>query len=340
MLAMVLERFRAGAAAPLVARQLPDPVPGPGELLLRVQACAVCRTDLHLVDGELEPPAALPRVPGHQAVGVIEHVNGDHPGLAVGDQVGVPWLGGTCGTCRFCRSRRENLCPAATFTDYTADGGYAELLKARADYVFPLAAVGAGDPAAVAPLLCAGMIGYRAYRRTWPALDAADGALALYGYGSAARLLLAVARADGRTVFVHTRPRDVRKQQEARAAGAAWAGGSDLAPPERPAAAIIFAPAGALVTTALAAVERGGVVVCAGIHMSDIPGFRYATLWHERELCSVANLTRNDGAAFLARAVACSLQADYETFALRDANRALRAVRGGRLSGAAVLVPA
>ena len=193
MLAMVLERFRAGAAAPLVARQLSDPVPGPGELLLRVQACAVCRTDLHLVDGELEPPAALPRVPGHQVVGVIEHVNGDHPGLAVGDQVGVPWLGGTCGTCRFCRSRRENLCSAATFTGYTADGGYAELLKARADYVFPLAAVGAGDPAAVAPLLCAGMIGYRAYRRTWPALDAADGALALYGYGSAARLLLAAA---------------------------------------------------------------------------------------------------------------------------------------------------
>ena len=208
--------------------------------------------------------------------------------------------------------------------------------------MFPLDAAGGSDPAAAAaaaPLMCAGMIGYRAYRRARPALDDAAGALALYGFGSAARLLLAVARADGRTVFVHTRPGDVRKQRQARAAGAAWAGGSDAAPPEPPAAAIIFAPVGGLVPAALAAVERGGVVVCAGIHMSDLPGFPYAALWHERELCSVANLTRRDGAEFLARAAACGLRADYETFALRAANAALDAVRRGRLSGSAVLVP-
>ena len=339
MLAMVLERISPRTARPLVAREVPDPVPGQGELLLRVLACAVCRTDLHLVDGELDPRVPLPRIPGHQVVGTIAATGPGCTGFAPGDCIGVAWLGATCGGCPFCQSGRENLCTRASFTGYTANGGYAELMLAHAAYVFSLGAAALADPAAVAPLLCAGMIGYRAYRRARPALNAGGGPLALYGFGSAARLLLAVARADGHAVYVHTRPGDLRKQEQARAAGAAWAGGSDAAPPQRPAAAIILAPAGALVPAALAAVERGATVVCAGIHMSDIPAFPYATLWHERELCSVANLTRADGAAFLARAAELSLTAAAERFPLDEANSALQAVRSGALSGSAVLVP-
>jgi alcohol dehydrogenase, propanol-preferring len=326
MRAMVLD----GPGRPLRAADLPDPRPGPGELLLRVRACAVCRTDLHVVDGEL-PPVGRPLVPGHEIVGTVVERGAGAARFAVGARVGVPWLGWTCGACRFCRSGRENLCERARFTGYDRDGGYAEL--AVADERFCLAIPDGFDDAHAAPLLCAGLIGYRALRA------AGDDArcVALYGFGAAAHVVAQVARHEGRRVLAFTRPGDVAGQRFARALGAEWAGGSDEPPPEPADAAIIFAPVGALVPAALRAVDRGGVVVCAGIHMSDVPAFPYSILWGERVLRSVANLTRRDGEALLALAPRVPIRTEIARYPLAAANEALGDLRAGRVTGAAVL---
>lgn len=327
MRAMVLERPGTG----LVMRDLPVPEPGPTEVLVRVEACGVCRTDLHLVDGELPNPK-LPVIPGHEIVGRVEAVGAAVRELAVGDRVGVPWLGYACGQCRYCRMDRENLCDAPLFTGYSRDGGYAEYTVADARYAFRLAEE--LDPVAAAPLLCAGLIGYRALRM------AGDGErLGLYGFGAAAHILAQVARAQGRRVFAFTRPGDAAAQEFARTLGCAWAGGSDQPPPEPLDAAIIFAPVGALVPKALAAVDKGGIVVCGGIHMSDIPAFPYRILWQERVLRSVANLTRRDGEEFLALAARLGVRTETTAMPLAQANEALATLREGRLQGAAVLVP-
>ena len=316
---------------PLRAAEVARPEPGPHDLLLRVAACAVCRTDLHVVDGDLPRPK-LPLVPGHEIVGVVEAAGRDVERWRPGDRAGVPWLGWTCGTCRFCRSGRENLCDRARLTGYQIDGGYAEYAVADARYCFALPAE--YDDVHAAPLLCAGLIGYRALRA------AGDGErLGLYGFGAAAHLLAQLARHEGRRVFAFTRPGDDAGQRFARELGAAWAGGSDAAPPERLDAAIIFAPVGALVPVALREVEKGGTVVCAGIHMSDVPAFPYELLWGERVVRSVANLTRDDGEAFLRIAAAAGVRTTVERFPLARANEALSALRSGRLAGAAVLVP-
>src|SRR6266545_335652 len=291
MLAMVLDR----PGQPLRQRDLPDPVPGPGEVRLRVAACAVCRTDLHVVDGELAGPA-LPLVPGHEIVGRVDRIGPGVERLSPGDRVGVPWLGRTCGVCRFCRSGRENLCDAPEFTGYTRDGGFAEMVVADAAFALPLPDA-IGDDAHAAPLLCAGLIGYRALRA------AGDGArLGLWGFGAAAHIVIQIAVHQGREVHAFTRPGDERSQEFARSLGAVWAGGSDDRPPSPLDASILFAPVGALVPAALAATDKGGRVVCAGIHMSDIPSFPYELLWGERAIVSVANLTRLDGAELLALA--------------------------------------
>jgi propanol-preferring alcohol dehydrogenase len=316
---------------PLAAAELPAPRPLAGQVLLRVKACAVCRTDLHIVDGEL-PDAKLPLVPGHEIVGEVVERGDGVAEFAVGDRVGVPWLGWTCGVCEFCRSGRENLCDRARFTGYHIDGGYAEFAVADARYCFALPP-GRGDVAA-APLLCAGLIGYRSLRL------AGDGErLGLYGFGAAAHIVAQVARHQGRRVFAFTRPGDAAAQQFARSLGAAWAGGSDVAPPEPLDAALIFAPVGALVPAALAATRKGGTVVCGGIHMSDIPAFPYRLLWEERVLRSVANLTRRDAAEFLALAPQAGIETATRTYPLAEANRALADLRRGALDGAAVLVP-
>ena len=327
MRAMVLER----PGLPLRRTDLPDPRPAPGQVGLRVRACAVCRTDLHIAAGELRDPK-LPLVLGHQAVATVESLGPGSERFRRGERVGVPWLGWTCGACAFCGSGRENLCDRARFTGYQLDGGFAERMVADERFCFPLPE---GYPdAQAAPLLCGGMIGYRALRL------AGEGArLGFYGFGAAARILTQVARAEGRRVFVFTRPGDREGQDSARSLGAVWAGGSDEAPPEPLAAALVFAPAGELVPRALAAVEKGGVVVCAGIHMSDIPAFPYELLWGERTLRSVANLTRRDGEEFLALAPRVPVRTEVTVFALEEANEALAALRGGGLSGAAVLVP-
>ena len=328
MRAMVLER----PGAPLRAAERPDPEPGPGEVRVMVSACAVCRTDLHVVDGELERPA-LPLVPGHEIVGVVDRVGPGTTLVAVGDRVGIPWLGWSCGACRFCRSGRENLCEAARFTGYTRDGGYAELAIADERFVFPMpASLGASD-LELAPLLCAGLIGYRALRAAGDA-----GRLGLWGFGAAAHLVIQIARHEGREVLAFTRPGDRRAQEFARRLGAAWAGGSDERPPALLDASILFAPVGALVPAALAVTDRGGTVVCAGIHMSTIPAFDYRLLWGERVVRSVANLTRQDGAELLALAGRIPLRAHAVPYPLADANRALADLRAGRLDGAAVLV--
>jgi propanol-preferring alcohol dehydrogenase len=311
--------------------EVPDPVPRPGQVLLRVSACAVCRTDLHVVDGELADPG-LPLIPGHEIVGTVLGWGEGGEGFAKGDRVGVPWLGWTCGDCPDCRSGRENLCPRARFTGYTLDGGYAELTVADARYCFPLPAE-YGD-AQAAPLLCAGLIGYRALRM---AEDAQ--ALGIYGFGAAAHIVAQVARHQGRRVFAFTRPGDARGQRFARELGAVWTGGSDEPPPEPLDAALLFAPVGALVPAALRAVRPGGVVVCGGIHMSDIPSFPYEILWGERVLRSVANLTRRDGREFLALAPRVPVRTEVETHRLEDANLALERLRRGQVRGAAVLVP-
>jgi alcohol dehydrogenase, propanol-preferring len=308
---------------PLEERDLPIPEPGPGEVLIRVSACAVCRTDLHIFDGELPDPK-LPLVLGHQIVGRVEES---------GERVGVPWLGWADGECRYCRSGRENLCDAAQFTGFHRDGGYAEYVVA--DKRFCHAPPESYDDEAAAPLLCAGLIGFRALRLAGDAER-----LGLYGFGSSAHIIAQVARHQGQRVFAFTRPGDAAAQEHARALGAEWAGGSDSPPPEELDAAIIFAPVGALVPVALRAVAKGGTVVCAGIHMSDIPSFRYELLWGERMLRSVANLTRQDGTDFLELAPRVPVRTDIETFPLEQAGEALERLRSGQLQGTAVLTVA
>jgi propanol-preferring alcohol dehydrogenase len=310
---------------------VPAPEPGPREVLLEVLACGVCRTDLHVLDGEL-PDLAYPAIPGHEIVGRVVRAGTDVREVAIGDRVGVPWLASTCGECRYCKLGLENLCEHAKFTGYTAPGGYAEYVAADARYCLPLPARYSDLEAA--PLLCAGLIGYRAYRA---AGDAAR--LGLYGFGAAAHLLAQVARAEGREVYAFTKPGDAEGQRFARGLGAAWAGGSDEPPPEPLDAAIIFAAVGALVPVALGAVRKGGRVVCAGIHMSDIPQFPYSLLWGERSIVSVANLTRADGAAFMRLVSILDLHPAVQRFALADGNEALARLKAGRLQGAAVLVP-
>jgi propanol-preferring alcohol dehydrogenase len=327
MRAMMLERPRA----PLVARELDRPGPGPGQILLRVRACAVCRTDLHVADGELAEPK-LPLVLGHEIVGTVEQLGQGVTRFALGARVGVPWLGWTCGTCRFCLSGRENLCERARFTGYTLDGGYAEFAVADARYCFSIPP--AYDDSHAAPLLCAGLIGYRALVAAGDA-----GRLGLYGFGAAAHLVAQVARRQGRRVYAFTRAGDDEGQRFARELGAEWAGGSDERPVEPLDAAIIFAPVGALVPAALAATDKGGTVVCAGIHMSPIPSFSYDLLWGERRVRSVANLTRADGEAFFRVAAEASLEVVADPMPLASANDALERVRSGRARGAVVLVP-
>jgi len=327
MRAMLLTR----QGAPLVATELPLPEPGLGELRLRVAACGVCRTDLHVADGELPDPK-LPLVLGHEIVGRVEALGPGVTRFQLGDRVGVPWLGWTDGTCRFCRTGRENLCERARFTGYHRDGGYAEAAVADARFAFPLPAA-YGD-AEAAPLLCAGLIGHRA----WAPVSRAS-PLGIYGFGAAAHIVVQLARHAGQRVFAFTRPGDAAAQAFARRLGAEWAGGSDEAPPAPLQAAILFAPVGALVPVALRAVEPGGTVVCAGIHMSDIPSFPYALLWGERTVRSVANLTRADGDTLLALAPAVPVRTEVVPYPLQRANDALADLRGGRLQGAAVLVP-
>ncbi len=317
---------------PLREATLADPEPGPGQVLLRVAACGVCRTDLHVADGELTDPK-LPLVLGHEIVGKVTALGPGASRFRLGDRVGVPWLGWTCGECRYCRSGRENLCDRARFTGYQLDGGYAELAVADERFCFPIPAT-YGD-AEAAPLLCAGLIGYRAL------VAAGDAArLGIYGFGAAAHIIAQVARYQGRRVFAFTRAGDDFAQRFARELGAEWAGASDQAPPEPLDAAILFAPVGALVPAALRAVVKGGVVVCAGIHMSEIPAFAYDLLWGERVVRSVANLTRKDGEEFLRLAPKVPVRTSVEALPLAAANQALDRLRRGELRGAAVLVPA
>jgi len=320
-----------GPRQPLRLRDRSLPSAGPGQVRVRVRACGVCRTDLHLADGELPDPGR-PVVPGHEVVGVVEETGEGVHDLAAGQRVGVPWLGWTCGACEFCLTGRENLCDRALFTGYTLDGGYADAMVADARYCFPLPP-GLGD-AEAAPLLCAGFIGHRAWRIVREARR-----LGLYGFGAAAHIAVQVARHAGQEVFAFTRPGDADGQAFAREMGAAWAGDSTAVPPEPLDAAIIFAPVGALVPLALGAVAKGGTVVCAGIHMSNIPAFPYALLWGERSVRSVANLTRQDGRELLALALQVPLRTEVETFRLEAAGEALARLRSGRIRGAAVLVP-
>ncbi|SDI34263.1 alcohol dehydrogenase, propanol-preferring [Pseudomonas delhiensis] len=327
MRAMVLEQV----GQPLRLRELPVPQPGPGELRVRVAACGVCRTDLHVVDGEL-PAVPLPVIPGHEIVGYVDALGEGVEGFALGQRVGVPWLGHTCGHCPPCTHDRENLCDAPQFTGYTRPGGYAEYVVADARFTFALGE--AGDDAGLAPLLCAGLIGWRSL------VKAGDGRrLGLYGFGAAAHIVLQVARWQGREVYAFSRPGDHAAEAFARSLGAAWAGPSDQAPPQPLDAAIIYAPAGELVPAALRAVRKGGRVVCAGIHMSDIPSFPYSILWGERELVSVANLTRRDGLEFFPVAGRAGVRTEVQRYPLEQANQALDDLRHGRFQGAAVLVP-
>ena len=313
----------------LALAELPDPVAGPGEVLVRVRACGVCRTDLHVVDGEI-PDAHSPIVPGHEIVGTVAATGPGVTGFAPGDRVGVPWLARTCGTCAYCRSGRENLCEAAAFTGCTVNGGYAEYAVADARYCFPLPD-GFTD-VELAPWLCAGLIGHRALRMAGDARR-----IGIYGFGAAAHIVAQVARHEGREVHAFTRPGDTTAQAFARGLGAAWAGGSDERPPAPLDAALLFAPVGALVPKALADLARGGTVVCAGIHMSDIPSFPYAILWHERRVVSVANLTRADGEAFVALAARIPIRTQTTAYPLERANDALADLKSGALTGAAVL---
>jgi alcohol dehydrogenase, propanol-preferring len=328
MRAMILNR--AGTALQLM-HDLDIGEPQTGEVILKVHACGVCRTDLHIADGELDRPK-LPLVLGHEIVGTVCRAGSGVRALKPGDRVGIPWLGWTCGACDYCRTGRENLCENARFTGYQIDGGYAEMARADARFCFRLPAA-FGDVNA-APLLCAGLIGYRALKLAGNAER-----LGLYGFGAAAHIAVQVARHRGQRAYAFTKPGDRAGQDFARALGATWAGGSDERPPVPLDAALIFAPVGALVPAALAATSRGGTVVCAGIHMSDIPSFPYHLLWHERVLRSVANLTRRDGEEFLALAAAVPVQTKTEAFPLADANEALHRLRVGAIEGAAVLVP-
>lgn len=327
MKAMVL----TGIGKPLELQKRPDPEPGLDEIRVRVEACAVCRTDLHVVDGELPDPK-VPIVPGHEIVGIVESVGESVTALRRGDRVGIPWLGHTCGCCAYCRSGRENLCDRPVFTGYTRDGGFASHVTADAAYAFELK--GFRDPVATAPLMCAGLIGWRSLRM------AGDGRrIGLYGFGAAAHIVAQVCHWQGRDVYAFTRPEDVAAQEHARSLGVAWAGGSDQSPPDMLDCAIIFAPIGPLVPAALAAVRKGGRVVCGGIHMSDLPSMPYRLLWEERQLVSVANLTRRDAVEFLDLAPRAGVQTTTTVYALEKANEALDDLRRGRLQGAAVLVP-
>ncbi|PYJ30861.1 MAG: alcohol dehydrogenase [Verrucomicrobia bacterium] len=334
MRAMVLDKPKQ----PLQLRDVPKPKPGRGQLLVRVSACAVCRTDLHVVDGELPNPK-LPLILGHQIVGRVEKI-GEHANFkseisnqkfAIGDRVGIPWLGWTDGECAYCRSGKENLCDRARFTGYTIDGGYGEYTVAEARFCFHLPE--RYDDVAVAPLLCAGLIGYRSYRKTGDARR-----LGIYGFGNAAHLIAQIALYEGRDLFVFTRPGDTATQQAARKLGAVWAGGSDELPPEKLDAAIVFASVGPLVPAALHALAKGGIVICGGIHMSDIPSFPYADLWEERVITSAANLTRRDGEEFFEIAPRVPVQTKTETFPLEQANTALDRFHAGQLNGTAVLI--
>ncbi|CAN0625526.1 putative alcohol dehydrogenase AdhA [Burkholderia multivorans] len=325
MRAMVFD----GVSPHLVLRDLPDPSPGPGQILIDVHACGVCRTDLHVVDGDLTEPKR-PVIPGHEIVGTVAALGAGVTGFTVGERVGVPWLGHTCGHCAFCAADRENLCDAPGFTGYTIDGGYAERTVADAHYCLRLPP--GYDDVHAAPLLCAGLIGYRTL-----ALAGDARRVGIYGFGAAAHIVAQVARHQGREVYAFTRPGDTAAQQLALRLGARWAGGSDTRAPQPLDAALIFAPVGALVPLALAAVVKGGTVVCGGIHMTDIPSFPYSLLWEERKLLSVANLTRADGDAFMAIAGQIPLEIEATRYPLADANRALDDLRAGRLSGAAVL---
>lgn len=328
MQAMVLEE----PGKPLILKEVPLPQPAAGQLLIRVHACGVCRTDLHIVDGELADPK-LPLIPGHEIVGTVMATGTGVERFRPGERVGVPWLGWTCGGCRYCSRGQENLCERARFTGYTLDGGYAEYTVADQRYCFALPPT-FGD-AAAAPLLCAGLIGYRAYRLAGDHVQH----LGLYGFGAAAHILVQIATHQGKLVYAFTRPGDEAAQAFARRLGAVWAGASTTLPPQALDAAIIFAPVGALVPAALRAVDKGGVVVCGGIHMSDIPAFPYHLLWEERGVRSVANLTRRDGEELLAIAAQVPVKTEVATFPLAAANNALMQLRQGQLQGAAVLLP-
>lgn len=327
MRAMVLEQ----GARRLAERSLPIPSPGAGEILVRVGACGVCRTDLHIVDGELQPPG-WPVIPGHEVVGEVVAAGAGTQPLRRGDKVGLAWLAGACGECEWCRRGEENLCPRAQFTGFSRPGGYAEYTTARADFAYRLGAD--VDAVATAPLLCAGLIGYRTWRKAGEAQR-----VGLYGFGAAAHILAQLLVQEGRTVYAFTRPGDTASQDFARRLGARWAGDSDQPAPEALDAALIFAPVGALVPAALRAVRPGASVVCGGIHMSDIPSFPYRLLWEERRLESVANLTRADGHGFLAKVAETPVRTQTRRYRLAEANAALDDLRAGRLEGAAVLVP-
>ena len=328
---MVLTKAGAGAVE---ASERELPIALPGELLVKVSACGVCRTDLHVVDGEL-PDAEIPLIPGHEIVGIVEQVGDSVKGFRVGDRVGIPWLGYACGECALCKSRRENLCPNARFIGYHSDGGYADYTVVDAGYTFKLP--DSYSDVDAAPLLCAGLIGYRAYRMAGP--GKAVRRLGLYGFGAAAHIIAQLALQDKREVYAFTSPGDEAKQAFAKELGATWAGGSNEPPPEVLDAAIIFAPVGRLIPEALSHVGPAGVVVCAGIHMSEVPSFPYRLLWNERVVRSVANLTRQDARDFLALAAKVPIKVHIERYDLADANRALTDLREGRVRGAAVLVP-
>ncbi|MCG0994026.1 zinc-dependent alcohol dehydrogenase family protein [Acetobacter indonesiensis] len=316
---------------PLQWEELPDPIPGPGEIRVKVLACGVCRTDLHVVDGDLTHPQ-LPVTPGHEIVGRIDALGVGVSTLALGQRVGIPWLGHTCGHCPYCTSHHENLCDHPIFTGYTRDGGYATMAVADARFAFPLGEDGSDID--LAPLLCAGLIGWRSLAKTGDAQK-----VGLYGFGAAAHIIAQVLVWQKKEVFAFTRPGDTKTQNFAKTLGAKWAGGSDEQPPEPLDAAIIFAPTGSLVPAALKILRKGGKVVCAGIHMSEIPAFSYDTLWEEREIVSVANLTRQDGLDFLSLAPKIGIRTTTTRYALKDANQALDDLRHGRFDGAAVLVP-
>jgi alcohol dehydrogenase, propanol-preferring len=326
MLAMVLDA--SGKA--LRKANVPTPKPGPGQLLIRVHACAVCRTDLHIVDGELTQ-AKLPLIPGHEIVGTVAALAEEVTRLKIGDRIGVPWLGWTCGECAYCKNGQENLCDGAKFTGYTLDGGYAEYAVADQRFCFPIA--NSYNDAEAAPLLCAGLIGYRSL------IKAGNGKrLGIYGFGAAAHIVAQVAKYQGREIYAFTRADDADAKTFALSLGAAWAGSANESPPVQLDAAIIFAPAGELVPQALKAVGKGGTVVCGGIHMSDIPSFPYSILWQERSICSVANLTRRDAEEFMALAPKIPVRTQVESFPLEDANEALRRLKAGKIRGAAVLL--
>ncbi|GCD52023.1 zinc-dependent alcohol dehydrogenase family protein [Acetobacter pasteurianus] len=316
---------------PLQWEEVPDPVPGPGEIRVKMLACGVCRTDLHVVDGDLTHPK-LPIIPGHEIVGRIDQIGSGVTSLSVGQRVGIPWLGHTCGHCFYCSDHHENLCDHPVFTGYTRDGGYATMAVADARFAFPLGEE--GSDVEVAPLLCAGLIGWRSLVKTGNAQK-----VGLYGFGAAAHIIAQVLVWQKKQVYAFTRPGDAKTQAFARELGATWAGGSDELPPEQLDATIIFAPVGALVPAALKTLRKGGRVVCAGIHMSEIPAFSYDILWEEREIVSVANLTRQDGLDFLSIAPKIGIHTTTTTYALKDANKALDDLRHGRFDGAAVLVP-